>query len=261
MKKIFVILVSLTLVFSFLMGCSEDSQPADDGETSTSSTTSVSSVVSKDEAELVLEQTLWQIEGAKEFLLFYDGKQVSEYDLDAIDGENQEVEKPLSYAIETGKNSEKIIYFPYLIGKHDFRLTYHQEDKTFTAMNDEKISMKQVSMKSFMQQFMQQIAKAETDGGNQWQTQAEMNIGSAVICNYWNTLFDAIDRYLQATLSQKEYQDFAKKTKNFETSRDAAMQEAGKEVEGGSMYVMVTNGAYSTATQKQIQTILTEYFE
>lgn len=249
MKKIILCILSLVMAFLVLVGCSNQEKETE---------TVVSSAPQKEEVELVLEQTLWQLEGHSAFLLFHDGKCVCEYDLSAINGVSNEIEKSLSYEIEIDGNGDKMIFFPYLLGKQAFRLTYQSQTKTFVNTIENKVVLKQVSMRSFVEEFMKKINAAEND--NEWQSQAEMNVAAGVRCNYWDTLYQAIDYYLKATLSVEEYAVFESETKAFETARQTAMDTAGKEVEGGSLYPVVTGGAYCTQTQKEIQNILTKYF-
>ncbi len=254
MKKWIAFTLTLVLSFCGLFGCSGE---PNENETSQEGEVEVSSTPLKDEVELALDGTLWQVNGQLTYLLFHGDKEFSEYDLSLLDEETQEVEKCLSYAIETDAKNEKAIYFPYLLGENDLRFQYQLETKTLVP-KDKAINLKQVSVKSFIEEYMQRIENASKN--KNWETQAEMNIATGIRCNYWDTLYEAIARYLQATLSEEDYASFDSQTQTFKTARQTAMDEAGKEVEGGSMYPVVTGGAYCTETEKQIQKILTEYF-
>ncbi len=254
MKKWIAFVLTFALIFCVFVGCSNETQEI---VVSQEGASVVTSAPQKEEAELVLESTLWQVNNQPTYLLFHDEKEVSEYDLTLLNEETSEVEKCLSYAIETDAKTGKTIYFPYILEKNDLRLQYQPKTKTFVP-KDSTVSLKQVSMKSFIEEFMKQIENAGKD--KNWETQAEMNVAAGVRCNYWNTLYQAIEYYLKVTLSTEEYSSFATQTKAFETARQAAMNEAGKEVEGGSLYPVVTGGAYCTETKKEIQNILAKYF-
>ena len=254
MNKGLICVLSLVMAFCFLIGCSKETEEI---VVSRDSSSTVSALPQKDEVELALEGTLWCVNDQFTYLLFHDGKEVSEYDLSLLDDETEEIEKCLSYAIETNAKAEKTVYFPYLLGKNDLRWQYQSKTKTVVPKDDTP-SIKQVSMRTFIDEFVKKIQAAGKE--KQWESQAEMNVAAGVRCNYWDTLYQAIDYYLKATLSVEEYAVFESETKAFETARQTAMDTAGKDVEGGSLYPVVTGGAYCTQTEKEIQNILTKYF-
>lgn len=250
MNKRILCVLSFVLAFFVLVGCSNDSQET---------VSNGSSVPQKEEVELVLEQTPWQLEGVDGYLLFTNDKRVTIYDFSQLDGENQEVGKFLTY--ETGKNEQGLqtITISYLHTDRDTTLfTYNKQSELFQSSDNSILRSSSVS--AFANDFIKKIKEAESKGMDEFASQAEMNVRSGVLCGYWNELHEALKMHLKTILTNDKYETFMQETKSFEIQRDTAVQEAGKEVEGGSLYPVVTGGAYCTQTEKEIQRILTKYF-
>ncbi len=250
MKRIILCVLSFILVFSVLVGCSNETQ-----ETASNG----SSVPQKEEVELVLEQTAWLLEGLNGYLLFTDDKRVTIYDFTQLDGENQEVGKFLTY--ETGKNEQGLqtITISYLYtGKDTTLFTYNKQNKVFESSDN--IILRSGSVRTFVNDFIKKIKDVESKGMDEFASQADMNVRSGTLCCYWNALHESLKMHLKTILPADKYETFKQETKIFESQRDKAVQEAGKEVEGGSLYPVVTGGAYCTQTEKEIQNILTKYF-
>ena len=244
MKKGIIFILCLFFAVSVLAGCSQQSQ---NNQTE----------ISNEEVEAVLESSLWQVNNQAVYLLFHGQTEVLQYDLSLLDEETEQIEKSLLFGIETNETYGKAVYFPNLLGKNSVRFQYQSETNTFVSLED-SFSVQQVSFKTFAEDFMQHIENAGKD--KNWESQAEMNVAASVRCKYWDSLYQAANRHLKAILSEEEYNTFSTQTKAFETARQAAMDEAGKEVEGGSLYPVVTGGAYCTETKKEIESILTKYF-
>ena len=255
MKRFLVCMLSLTMVLGLFSGCSSN----DNAETPASleEAGTVTSAPAKEEEELALEKTLWQVKDTQTYLLFHDGKQVSEYDLTLIGEKNSEVEKCLSYAIEEDKKTGRSVYFPYLLGEYDVYLKYQPDDSSFTVQ-EKSFSLQPASMKEFVEAFMDGIDTAFAN--KEWESQAEMNDAVGIRCNDWDTLYTAVDRFLKVTLLSKEYDVFVQETDAFETARTKAMEEAGNNEQEGSLYPVVTGDAYCNQTKQQIQSIIEKYF-
>ena len=267
MRKICLCILLCLLVASVLVGCGDETTQSESQKESQQASQmasqlqaqNTSSAREKDEVELVVEKTAWQIDESTSFLLF-GNERVTEYDLSVLDGETQEIGKFLSYKIDTDEQNNKSISIESLVTDEPTVFVYNRETKTFETNSGTKMVLKSVSMKSFVDQYMRQIEKVQDEGGEKWGSQAEMNVGSGTICCYWNALHEAVNTHLKTVLSAQEYEMYLQDNKAFLTARDAAMQEAGKDVEGGSLYPVVTNGAYSTETKKRMDAIVIQYF-
>ncbi len=248
MKRLLAGILSLLLAVCMLFGCSEEA----------SETTS--SAPQKEEVELVLEQTLWKLEGQTEYLLFSTGKRVTAYDLSLLDGKVQEVNRYLTYTVSTDAQGIQTVSISFLKETDTTVLVYDKQTKGFKTTDSKPVALQPISVSAFVNDFSQGIKQVEKTGMDELASQSEMNALSGILCCYWNSLHEALKMHLESVLPEKEYTAFQQQTKTFESARDAAVQQAGKEVEGGSMYPAVTNGAYCTQTEQQIQTILTQYF-
>ena len=255
--------ISLVLSFVFaVVGCSDSGDTASSAPSVVSSapaqTSATSSVpeIKKSEMELLLEGSAWQINGETVYLTFSNDKRVTAYDLSWLDCEHQEAGKFLSYDLGTAENGTKTLTVYYLTEEEQTIFEFQKDTKSFlNATTGEPLQA--VSMKSFVQTFMNQIQAAQQQGEETWGSQGEINQGISTLCSYWDSLYQLVNTYLQ-TVSPQQYQVINEENKTFASSRDLAMQEAGKEVEGGSSYQMVTGNVYCTQTQSRIETIMNQ---
>ncbi len=251
MKKIILCILSLVMAFLVLVGCSNQEKETE---------TVVSSAPQKEEVELVLEQTAWRLDGLNGFLLFTNDKRVTVYDFSLLDGETQEIGRFLTYETEKNEQGLQTITISHLFPNEERTVfTYNKQDNIFEASKNKTLSS--VLLSTFTNDFIKKINEAESKGMDEFASQADMNIRSGTLCNYWNGLHEALKMHIKTILPADKYENFKQETKTFESQRDKAVQEAGKEVEGGSLYPVVTGGAYCTQTQKEIQRILTQYYQ
>ena len=257
MKKILAFVLIVVFVFSFA-GCGEDSKTVT--RTDVSSQISAESQVVKEEVELVLEKTVWQLQGESFYMLFSTNKRVTVYDLSKLDGTGQDVGKYLTYEIGKENNQQTISIF-YLLDSDKTIFNYNSQEKTFILSDDSKTKMEPIEVKTFVEAYEKQIEAFALQGENQWTTQAEINEGSGMICTYWNNLYQLIDVHLESVLPAEQYKTFQQENKTFELQRDVALQEAGEQIDGASASATVINDVYCTQTQKRIATIKTKYFQ
>lgn len=251
MKKALNILMVFVLIFVGLVGCkNETSVTVSEG----------SSAHAKEEIELMLEETAWKMEGINGYLLFTNDKRVTIYDFSLLDGANQEASKFLTY--ETGKNEQgfQTIAVSFLRANEEKTLFTYNKDTNVFATSD-KTTLHSASVSDFIHDYIKKIKDVESKEMDEFTSQADMNVRAGILCGYWNELHEALKMHLKTILSVNQYDDFVKQAKMFESQRDKAVQEAGKDVEGGSLYPVVTGGAYCTQTEKEIQRILTQYYQ
>lgn len=267
MKKIIFPLL-ICLLFTTVVGC------GDDKTQDVSSVASVSSVssqvassqpeqtVQKSEIELVLQKDVWQPVGESYYLVFFNNQSVVLYDFSALDGVTQDVGKYLSYALGHDEQGAQTVTVDFLTGSEQRTVfLFNEETKEFATAEESPLVLNTVSMKTFVDGFISQIEAVEKQGEDTWQSQSEINQGMGILCCYWNALYQMVNSHLEATLTTQQFQTVAAENKTFVSTRESAMQQAGKDVEGGTTYPMVTGGVYCSQTKNYIQTLMTNYMK
>ena len=83
-------------------------------------------------------------------------------------------------------------------------------------------------------------------------TQAEMNEKSLELYELWDGALNTLWTELKTKLSEEEFQQLLSEQRVWITEKEAAVQEAGKEVEGGSLYPMVVNMTGADFTEERV---------
>ncbi len=257
-KPWFVPILCFVLVFLFV-GCSSNIDTTNSPARSTQSTQSVSEI-EKTEMELVWEATAWQMEGESFYLVFTKDKHVTACDFTQLDGETENVGKFSSYDIGTAENGMQSITVYHLTQEEQTVFDYQKDSKSFVVTNTKK-ALQPVSMRTFVQAFIARIQEVQKQGEETWSSQGEINQGIGTLCYYWDALYQMVNTHLETVLSAEQYQDLMEENKAFITNRDIAMQEAGKEFEGGSSYQMITGSVYCTQTQNRIESLMNQYLK
>ena len=91
-------------------------------------------------------------------------------------------------------------------------------------------------------------------------TQADMNILSGEIYQAWDDTLNAIWSILKETLDVDAMEALTAEQLNWIAEKEAAVQAAGAEVDGGSMYPMVVNGEAAKWTKERVY-LLAEYLK
>lgn len=91
-------------------------------------------------------------------------------------------------------------------------------------------------------------------------TQAEMNETAGAIYTIWDDTLNTTWEILQETLDDETMNQLETEQLDWIAEKEAAVQLAGKEVEGGSMYPMVVNLKAAELTQERVYE-LAEYLQ
>ena len=83
-------------------------------------------------------------------------------------------------------------------------------------------------------------------------TQTEMNEKSSELYELWDGALNTLWTELKAKLSEEEFQQLLSEQRAWIAEKEAAVEEAGKEVEGGSLYPMVINLTGATYTKERV---------
>lgn len=88
------------------------------------------------------------------------------------------------------------------------------------------------------------------------QTQAEMNQISYELYTTWDEALNTIWGILKENLDEESMRRLTEEERNWIAEKEAAMQEAGAEYEGGSMYSMVVNLKAAELTEERVNELL-----
>ena len=83
-------------------------------------------------------------------------------------------------------------------------------------------------------------------------TQTEMNEKSLELYELWDGALNTLWTELKTKLSEEEFQQLLSEQRVWIAEKEAAVQEAGKEVEGGSLYPMVVNMTGADFTEDRV---------
>ena len=86
--------------------------------------------------------------------------------------------------------------------------------------------------------------------------QQTMNVKSGEIYNEWDRLLNEIYGYLKETMSQNEFAALQKDEQNWIKKKENAINEAGKEYEGGSMAPLARNSVAIDYTKERCEYLL-----
>lgn len=89
----------------------------------------------------------------------------------------------------------------------------------------------------------------ETDGSL---SQAEMNVMAGERFDLWDNALNQLWEELKRTLPEAEFEKLLNEQRQWISEKEAAVEEAGKEFAGGSLYQLITNNEAARITQKRV---------
>ncbi len=82
--------------------------------------------------------------------------------------------------------------------------------------------------------------------------QADMNIKSKELYDIWDAALNTLWDMVKDTLSEEEFNDLLEEQRTWISEKEQAVKEAGKEVEGGSMQLLVMNLKAAEITEERV---------
>ena len=83
-------------------------------------------------------------------------------------------------------------------------------------------------------------------------TQTDMNLKSQELYELWDSALNAVLAALQNTLPEEELTALAEEQQAWTAEKDAAVEKAGQEVQGGSLYPLVVNSEAARLTEERV---------
>ena len=87
-------------------------------------------------------------------------------------------------------------------------------------------------------------------------TQADLNEKSHLMYQIWDTTLNEIWEILKRNLNEEDMSSLTKEQLDWIAMKEASMKDAGKEVEGGSLYGMVVNQRGAELTKERVYELL-----
>ncbi|MBE5812064.1 MAG: DUF1311 domain-containing protein [Clostridiales bacterium] len=88
--------------------------------------------------------------------------------------------------------------------------------------------------------------------GNDALTQTDMNIKSQELYELWDETLNYLWSKLKNSLSEEEFAKLKNQQRIWIAEKEKAIEEAGKEFEGGSIYSLVVNGEATRITEERV---------
>jgi len=121
-----------------------------------------------------------------------------------------------------------------------------------TTINTETESQTDKDIDGYMTTVKEQSDTIKTSLENDELTQTDMNIKSQELYKLWDDALNYIWDELKSSLSEDEFTKLLDGQRIWITEKEDAVEEAGKEVEGGSMYSLVVNMEAAKITEERV---------
>ena len=125
-----------------------------------------------------------------------------------------------------------------------------EEASTENTMTQDQDSS--VDYESYMATIEEQSDDIKYALENEVVTQMEMNEKSQELFELWDGALNYLWGELKNVLPEKEFEELRDEQRTWIAQKEEAVETAGKEFEGGSLYTMVVNTEAATITEKRV---------
>lgn len=126
------------------------------------------------------------------------------------------------------------------------------EDNTEAAQNVPSKEEIQDSLNAYITSIKEQADAINTSFENDILTQQEMNIKAEELYKLWDDALNHVWGVLKNSLPEDEFAQLLDGQRTWIDAKEKAVEEAGKEVEGGSMYLLVVNSEAARLTEERV---------
>lgn len=126
-----------------------------------------------------------------------------------------------------------------------------------TAAQIESQSYDITKLEDFMASMKEQSDEIKYFIENDAMTQNDMNVKSLELYELWDGALNHLWGELKANMSEDEFVALRDKQRAWITDKEAAVKDAAKEFEGGSMYSMVVNSEAAVITEERVYELYT----
>lgn len=135
--------------------------------------------------------------------------------------------------------------------------TFTQDMNTFICQSaGQKKTVTQTAVHDVYTKWADNIARFADADSEQWMPQLEMNQGSYQIYQHWDQLLNEVYQYLKRVLPNAEFQTLQTEEKVWIVQKEAAVQAAGAEYEGGSMQPLILSSTAAQWTEDRVRSLI-----
>ena len=126
------------------------------------------------------------------------------------------------------------------------------EDNTEAAQNVPSKEEIQDSLNAYITSIKEQADAINASLENDILNQQEMNMKAEELYKLWDDALNHVWGVLKDNLSEDEFAQLLDGQRTWIDAKEKAVEEAGKEVEGGSMYLLVVNSEAARLTEERV---------
>lgn len=126
-----------------------------------------------------------------------------------------------------------------------------RQENTETELNDLPTADMEMKWDDYIASVKEQSDSIKTSLEQEVLTQADMNEKSRELYELWDDALNYLWGELKNCLSEEEFAKLLAEQRIWITEKEKAVEEAGKEFEGGSMYALVVNGEAAKITEER----------
>jgi len=108
------------------------------------------------------------------------------------------------------------------------------------------------SLDEYMDSIIKQSDVIRTSLENDTLTQTDMNIKSQELYELWDNALNYLWEEIKGTMPEEEFEKLLDAQRVWIAEKEKAVEEAGKEVEGGSVYPLIVNGEAAKITEARV---------
>lgn len=151
---------------------------------------------------------------------------------------------------------KKVITTLLMLGVLTLSMAGCQKEKTEEEANTQNTMTQDqdssVNYESYMATIEEQSDDIKYALENEVVTQMEMNEKSQELFELWDGALNYLWGELKNVLPEKEFEELRDEQRTWIAQKEEAVETAGKEFEGGSLYTMVVNTEAATITEKRV---------
>lgn len=151
---------------------------------------------------------------------------------------------------------KKVITTLLMLGVLSLSMAGCQKEKTEEEANTENTMTQDqdssVDYESYMATIEEQSDDIKYALENEVVAQMEMNEKSQELFELWDGALNYLWGELKNVLPEKEFEELRDEQRIWIAQKEEAVETAGKEFEGGSLYTMVVNTEAATITEKRV---------
>lgn len=153
---------------------------------------------------------------------------------------------------------KKTIATVLVMGVLAFSMMGCQNEETSVVSNNEDVEIEEdetqegIDYEAYITSIEEQSDSIKSSLENDPLTQMEMNEKSQELYELWDGALNYLWGELKKTLLEEEFEKLRDEQRIWIADKEKAVEEAGKEFEGGSLYPTIVNGEAASITEKRV---------